>query len=73
MPYAILAALGLLVTGYVWSRIFWKAGWGQWTGVLMLVPIVNVVMLVMLAFGRWPVHDRLEQMENELRELREDR
>lgn len=70
MPYVVIAAIGLAVAAYVWSRIFWKAGWGKWTGVLMVVPIVNMLMLFTLAFSRWPVHDRLEELEHELRELR---
>ena len=34
--------------------IFRKAGYSQWLGLLMVVPIVNLVMLYFLAFSDWP-------------------
>jgi hypothetical protein len=71
VQYAIVTIIALGIAAFVWSRIFWNAGWGRWTGVLMVVPVVNLLMLGLLAFGRWPVHDRLEALEHELRELRQ--
>ena len=34
--------------------IFLKAGHSKWLGLLMVVPIVNIVMLYYLAFSTWP-------------------
>jgi len=34
--------------------IFLKAGYSKWLGLLMVVPIVNIVMLYYLAFSTWP-------------------
>ncbi|WP_372866886.1 hypothetical protein [Pseudomonas sp.] len=36
--------------------IFKKAGYSQWLGLLMVVPIVNFVLLYFLAFSSWPAH-----------------
>jgi hypothetical protein len=43
--------------------LFVRAGHPGAYGLLMLVPGVNVIMLLILAFGRWPI-------ERELRALR---
>jgi|GEM_PF-1573982 len=59
---AIFAA-GVLLFGFIWCRIFAKAGYHAATGLVMLVPGLNVLALLMLAFGRWPA-------EKELRSLR---
>ena len=34
--------------------IFAKAGFSPWLSLLMLVPLVNLVVLYMVAFSRWP-------------------
>ncbi|MDM8351165.1 hypothetical protein P8H27_19995 [Pseudomonas sp. sp1636] len=36
------------------SLIFKKAGYSQWLGLLMILPIVNLVLLYFLAFSTWP-------------------
>jgi len=38
--------------------IFRRAGWHWAMGFLMLLPLVNLVMLYVLAFGRWPIRSR---------------
>jgi len=71
IPTEFLAsALGLAVVGasvlffaLIWCRVFGKAGFHAATGLLMLVPVVNLVMMLVLAFTRWPV-------EREVRTLR---
>ena len=47
---------------FIWWRIFDKAGYGGAFGLLMIVPIANLVMLCVLAFGRWPVLQELETL-----------
>ncbi len=46
--------------------IFHKAGYSWAVGLLMLVPIANIIMIFVLAFGDWPVRRELR----ELRQLR---
>jgi hypothetical protein len=52
-----MAVLGgaALVLGLAFCRIFAKAGFRPATGLLMLVPGVNVVMILVLAFLPWPI------------------
>ena len=51
-----LLIVALLVVLFVWVyyRIFSKAGFSGWLALLMLVPLVNVGMLLFLAFAEWP-------------------
>ena len=46
----------------IWWKIFDKAGYGGPFGLLMVVPIANIVMLCILAFGKWPVLQELESL-----------
>ncbi len=55
--------VGFLFTSFmiwVWCRIFHKAGFPWPLGLLMLIPLVNVVMIVVLAFCKWPVQKELK-------------
>lgn len=45
-------------------KIYTKTGQSGALSLLWLVPIVNLVMLYMLAFGNWPVLQELEQYRN---------
>ncbi len=57
MELLITLALAALFA-YIWVRIFGKTGNNQWLGLLMLVPLVNLGMLVWLAFSEWPLERR---------------
>ncbi len=57
-PLMMLVFAALIIVPF-WF-IFRKAGYSQWLGVLMVVPIVNLVMLYFLAFSNWP---RLRERE----------
>lgn len=46
--------------GWMWWRIMRKTGYSPWLGILMLVPIANIVMLAILAFRDWPIHAALK-------------
>ncbi len=61
----IVAIIGTIaiVAMIPWFFIYKKAGYHPAMGCLMFIPLVNVVMLFVLAFGEWPV-------ERELRSLR---
>lgn len=43
----------------IWWKIFSRTGHGGLYGLLMLVPVVNVVLLLVLAFTRWPIEREL--------------
>lgn len=51
-PPMMLVFAALIIVPF-WF-IFKKAGYPQWLGLLMVVPIVNLAMLYFLAFSDWP-------------------
>lgn len=55
----ILAVLILVIPFW---RIFSKAGYSGWFGLLMLIPLVNLITLYFLAFSKWPA---LNEKEND--------
>lgn len=57
----ILAILALVVV--VYCRIFGKAGYPWALGLLMFVPIANIVMILILAFGDWPILKELRALK----------
>lgn len=73
---AILASFGLIFglisiaavvfAVIVYWKIFSKAGYNGAMSLLMFVPIANLIVLCILAFGEWPIHREL----NQLRQMR---
>jgi hypothetical protein len=58
--FIILFALIITIIQIVaFCKIFSKAGFSWALGLLMLVPIANIVMFFFLAFADWPVHREL--------------
>src|SRR6185369_17229303 len=53
----VLVLLGLLI----W-RIWHKAGHRGWWGALCFVPLVNLGVLIALAFRRWPIEYQLFEL-----------
>ncbi len=45
----------LVVQAIIFGAIFRKAGYSGWLGLLMLVPLVNLVLLVWFATTTWPL------------------
>jgi hypothetical protein len=61
----LFGCFGLLVGIFfifVYWKIFSKAGFNGAMSLLLLVPIANLVVICMLAFGKWPVHEELERL-----------
>ena len=52
----------LLVFAFIWCRIFGKAGYHGAMGLLMFIPVVNLVMILVLAFKKWPIEDELKSL-----------
>ena len=51
----------LLLPLYFFSRAVAKAGFSSWWAVLALVPIVNVIMLWVFAYAKWPAQPESEK------------
>jgi hypothetical protein len=47
-------------------RIFTRAGYAGVLGLLMFVPIVNLVMLYILAFREWPIYKELQELRHKV-------
>ncbi|MFC8190626.1 hypothetical protein ACFUMH_03050 [Cellulomonas sp. NPDC057328] len=59
--------VAMIVFGiYLYMRVARKAGWTLWHGLLVLVPLANIVFLIMFAFMEWPVERRLREAEARL-------
>src|SRR5213080_3104804 len=62
--YLVIMLAIVIFSVIVWWKIFAKAGYSGAMGLLMFVPIANLIVLCILAFGEWPIY-------RELRALRE--
>lgn len=62
---AILKILFFLVGAAIVVVPFWKiyskAGFSKWLSLLMVVPLVNLLVLYVVAFSPWPVHRQTDQ------------
>lgn len=57
----VLVILGMMVIALVpWFFIYKKAGFSPAMGCLMFIPVVNIIMLFVLAFSQWPIERDLE-------------
>jgi hypothetical protein len=62
----IFAALTVIVIKLlIICKIFSKAGYCWALGLLMLVPIANIIMAFYLAFADWPVLKELRQLKQQ--------
>lgn len=59
VAFLLLVPLKLLIA----CMIFHKTGYSWAFGLLMLVPIANIIMIFVLAFGDWPVRRELRQLQ----------
>jgi len=58
----IISIVTIILAIIIWWRIFSKAGYNGALGILMLVPIANLVMILILAFAEWPIQAELNQL-----------
>ena len=67
----MLVLIGLVVVTVValkiviFCKIFAKTGYGWALGLLMLVPIADIIMAFVLAFGDWPVCRELRALKQQ--------
>jgi uncharacterized membrane protein YhaH (DUF805 family) len=57
----VIVAIKLLIC----CKIFSKAGYSWALGLLMLIPIVNIIMAFFLAFANWPVQKELRRLKQQ--------
>ncbi len=51
---SVIALLALGTVAAVAGAVVHKAGFSRWYGVLILVPVVNIIALYVFAFIKWP-------------------
>jgi hypothetical protein len=61
--YVMFIAAIVAVTVMAWWKICKKAGYSGWLGLLMIVPIANLVLLLVVAFADWPVLKELRALK----------
>lgn len=52
----------LILAVIIWWRIFKKAGYHGAMGLLMFVPVINVIVLLVFAFREWPIQKKLREL-----------
>lgn len=67
--YVDTSPAGLVVLGVIaivwaiaWWNVFAKTGGSGAYGLLMLIPIVNVIVFLVFAFSKWPVQKQLDEL-----------
>ncbi|MFC1738976.1 hypothetical protein ACFL1G_08015 [Planctomycetota bacterium] len=53
------------VTTWAYCKMFSKAGYHWALGLLMLVPIANLVMMLYLGFSDWPILKEVRQLRGQ--------
>jgi uncharacterized membrane protein YhaH (DUF805 family) len=61
--FAFVVLVVLAVKLLICCRIFSNAGYSWALGLLMLIPIVNIIMAFYLAFADWPVNKELRLLK----------
>ncbi len=63
----ILTALTIaLVKTWIYCRIFHKAGFSWALGLLILVPIANIILPFVLALGDWLIQKQLRVLKDQI-------
>jgi UPF0716 family protein affecting phage T7 exclusion len=57
----VVIAIKLLI----FCKIFSKAGYNWALGLLMMIPIANIIMAFFLAFADWPVRRELRRLKQQ--------
>ena len=63
--WELIMILWVAIVPALFWKIFSKAGYPGAMGLLMLVPLVNLLALCFLAFGDWPISRQLRQTRGE--------
>ncbi len=64
--FAIFVALIVtIIKILIYCKVFSKAGYCWALGLLMLVPIVNIIMPFIFAFADWPIQKELRALKQQ--------
>jgi hypothetical protein len=62
----IFSLIAIVFAVIIYWRIFSKAGYSGALGLLMFVPIANIIVLCVLAFGTWPIYKELNDLRQQV-------
>ena len=63
--WLVFFVIGMAIALIIWCKLFSKSGYHWAFGLLVLVPIGNLVMAFYLAFADWPVLKELRQLRQQ--------
>jgi len=63
---AIFSLIVIIFAVIIYWRIFSKAGYSGALSLLMFVPIANIIVLCVLAFGNWPIYKELNYLRQQV-------
>ena len=55
----VVGLISLIFGIIIWWRIFSKAGYSGARSLLLFIPIVNLIIIIMLAFSEWPIESEI--------------
>lgn len=64
IAFVVLAIVAVKLL--ICCKIFANAGYSWALGLLILIPIVNIIMVFYLAFADWPVNKELRELKQKL-------
>jgi len=62
----LFSLVAIIFAVVIYWKIFSKAGYSGAMGLLMFVPIANIVVLCILAFGEWPIYKELNYLRQQV-------
>jgi len=63
LAYVLIILVSLAVSILIYCKLASKAGYHWAMGLLMLVPIANIVFGLIYTFGQWPIQRELEALK----------
>ena len=65
MFIALFVLIGAAIKVLIFCKISSKAGYSWALGLLMLVPIADIILAFFLAFADWPVQKKLRKLKQQ--------
>ncbi len=65
LVWLVFFVVGTAIALIIWCKLFSKAGYHWALGLLVLVPIANLVVCFYLAFADWPILKELRQLRQQ--------
>jgi len=66
IPLAVVQAVVVMLVGW---RLTKKTGYPGWYSILFLIPVVNLALLILLAFWEWPIEAEINRYKQRFGEL----